>query len=91
MLRTDLITIDPEITGGTPVFTGTRVAIQTLFDYLAGGYPLAEFLEGFPGVSRTQAEGVLALAYKALLPDYLRVEPAQIDFAALMRHHEAAA
>ena len=34
MLRTDLITIDPEITGGTPVFTGTRVPIQALFDYL---------------------------------------------------------
>ncbi len=40
MLRTDLITISPEITGGTPVFTGTRVPIQALFDYLGGHEPL---------------------------------------------------
>jgi len=91
MLRTNLITIDPEITGGTPVFTGTRVAIQTLFDYLADGSPLAEFLEGFPSVSRAQAEGVIQLAAKMLIPDYLHVEPAQIDFANLMRGHETAA
>ena len=91
MLRTDLITIDPEITGGTPVFTGTRVSIQTLFDYLAGGYPLAEFLEGFPSVTHAQAEGVLYLAAKTLIPDYLRVNPAQINFAAIMQQHESAA
>ena len=91
MLRTDLITIDPEITGGTPVFTGTRVSIQTLFDYLTGGYPLAEFLEGFPSVSQTQAEGVLQLAAKMLIPTYLRVEPAQLDFAALATRHESTA
>jgi len=40
MLRTDLITIDPEITGGTPVFTGTRVPISRLFRYLKAGHPL---------------------------------------------------
>ncbi|AMR28560.1 hypothetical protein A0257_16640 [Hymenobacter psoromatis] len=90
MLRTDLITIDPEITGGTPVFTGTQVSIQTLFDYLASGDSLAEFLEGFHSVSRAQAEGVIQLAAKILIPDYLHVEPAQIDFAALMARHEAA-
>ena len=91
MLRTDLITIDPEITGGTPVFTGTRVAIQTLFDYLADGAPLAEFLDGFPSVSQAQAEGVIQLAAKTLIPAHLHVEPAQIDFAKLMQGHEAAA
>lgn len=91
MLRTDLITIDPEITGGTPVFTGTRVSIQTLFDYLAGGYPLSEFLEGFPSVSQAQAEGVLQLAAKTLIPDYLHVQPVQIDFEALTNRRESAA
>ena len=90
MLRTDLITIDPEITGGTPTFTGTRVSIQTLFDYLAGGYPLSEFLEGFPSVTQAQAEGVLLLAAKTLIPDYLHVQPAQIDFASLLLPDESA-
>lgn len=91
MLRTDLITIDPEITGGTPTFTGTRVSIQTLFDYVATGETINGFLEGFPSVSRAQAEGVLYLAAKMLIPDYLHVEPAQIDFDAIIKAHEAAA
>ena len=38
----------PDILGGTPVFRGTRVPIQTLFDYLEGGETLEEFLKGFP-------------------------------------------
>jgi uncharacterized protein (DUF433 family) len=50
MLRTDLITIDPEITGGTPVFTGMRVTITHLFSYLRAGYSLAEFLLDYPTV-----------------------------------------
>ena len=91
MLRTDLITIDPEITGGTPTFTGTRVSIQTLFDYLATGDTIDRFLEGFPSVSREQAQGVLYLAAKQLIPDYLHVKPAQIDFNALLPSYEAAA
>lgn len=92
MLRTDLITIDPKITGGTPTFTGTRVAIETLFDYLAAGEPLDEFLAGFPSVSRDQAVGVLQAALAALLPTHLLVEPAQIDFSFTQpTPHEAAA
>ena len=92
MLRTDLITIDPQITGGTPTFTGTRVAIETLFDYLAAGEPLDEFLAGFPSVSREQAIGVLQAALAALLPLHLLVEPAQIDFSFTQPvAHEAAA
>ncbi len=43
---------DPEILGGTPVFVGTRVPLETLFDYVAAGDPLSEFLEDFPTVSR---------------------------------------
>lgn len=81
MLRTTLITIDPEVVSGTPVFTGTRVPIKTLFDCLTGNYSLAEFLEDFPTVQREQAEAVLELAYKALLPEHLHVQPAQIDFS----------
>jgi uncharacterized protein (DUF433 family) len=81
MLRTDLLTIDPKITGGTSVFTGTRVAVETLFDYLAAGEPLDEFLAGFPSVSREQATAVLQAAQGALLPPHLHVEPAQIDFS----------
>jgi uncharacterized protein (DUF433 family) len=43
---------DSEIMHGTPVFRGTRVPVQTLFDYLEGGESLEDFLEGFPTVSR---------------------------------------
>ncbi len=90
MLRTNLITIDPEITGGTPVFTGTRVPISRLFSYLKAGHPLAEFLEDYPTVKEDQAKRVIDTALAALLPDYLRVEPAQIDFASIMKKYEAA-
>ena len=50
-----VIVKNPDILGGTPVFRGTRVPIQTLFDYLEGGDTLEEFLEGFPTVSRALA------------------------------------
>ena len=58
---------DPEILGGTPVFVGTRVPVQTLIDYLEGGHPLDEFLDDFPSVSREQAVAALELAREALL------------------------
>ena len=58
---------DPEILGGTPVFTGTRVPVQTLLDYLEGGDTLDDFLTGFPSVSRKQAVAFLELARDALL------------------------
>jgi uncharacterized protein (DUF433 family) len=50
---------DPEILGGTPVFTGSRVPVRALFDYLERGRPLAEFLDDFPTVDKAQAVGVL--------------------------------
>ena len=56
------IKTDPEIMGGTPCFTGTRVPVKNLFDYLTGGYPLEEFLRQFPSVTREQAIAVLELA-----------------------------
>lgn len=53
------ITIDPDILGGTPVFRGTRVPVQTLFDYSADGFTLDEFLDNFPTVQRIDALQVL--------------------------------
>ena len=61
-MTTSVIHIDPEILSGTPVFRGTRVPIQNLFDYLEGGETLDEFLDDFPSVSREQALDVLQLA-----------------------------
>ena len=58
---------DPEILGGTPVFVGTRVPAQTLFDYLEGGDSLDEFLDQFPTVSRVQAVAALELAKESVL------------------------
>lgn len=58
---------DPDILGGTPVFRGTRVPIQTLFDYLEGGEKLEDFLEGFPTVSREAAIAALEEAKQLLL------------------------
>lgn len=62
-----LITRDTDILGGIPVFTGTRVPVQTLFDYLEGGAPLDEFLDHFPTVQRQQARAVLALSKQLLV------------------------
>jgi uncharacterized protein (DUF433 family) len=53
---------DPEVLGGTPVFTGTRVPVKNLLDYLAAGDPLERFLDHFPSVSRAQAVAALAIA-----------------------------
>jgi uncharacterized protein (DUF433 family) len=61
------IRIDPEVMSGTPCFAGTRVPVQSLFDYLAHGHPLEEFLEDFPTVTREQALAVVKLAGDRLL------------------------
>ena len=53
------VCIDPEIMSGTPVFAGTRVPVQNLFDYIEGGEPLSEFLDDFPSVSKSAALSVL--------------------------------
>lgn len=64
-----LITVDPEIHSGTPVFFGTRVPIRILFDHLEAGDPLETFLDDFPSVSRQLAVAVLEEARTALVPD----------------------
>lgn len=58
---------DPEILGGEPVFSGTRVPVRSLFDYLEGGEPLDEFLRQFPSVKRAQAVAALDMARESLL------------------------
>jgi len=62
-----IIHSDPETLGGTPVFVGTRVPVQTLLDYLAEGSSLDEFLDHFPTVTREQAVAALELAKEMLL------------------------
>ncbi len=57
----------PDVMSGTPVFIGTRVPVQSLFDYLEGGESLDEFLRQFPSVSREQAIGALELAKESVL------------------------
>ena len=76
MSQADVIVVDAEILGGTPVFRGTRVAIKTLFDYLESS-SLDDFLEGYPSVSRKEAEVVIDLASNLL--------------DTFTRHHEVAA
>jgi uncharacterized protein (DUF433 family) len=57
---------DPEILGGRPCFAGTRVPVRNLFDYLAAGQSLDEFLAQFPSVTREQAVAVLELSSERL-------------------------
>ena len=65
-MSSGVINIDPEILGGTPVFDGTRVPIESLFDHLEDGVSLDEFLEDFPTVTRDQAIEVLGIAGEVL-------------------------
>lgn len=57
-----VITISDDIQSGEPVFSGTRVPVKNLFDYIKGGDTIDEFLEGFPSVSREQVLELLSLA-----------------------------
>lgn len=71
MKRDDLISIDPEVLGGTPVFRGTRVPVRALFDYLERDYTLEEFLECFPTVSREMACRLLQRSESVMLASIL--------------------
>ncbi len=68
----DIINIDPEILNGTPVFKGTRVPIESLFDHLEKGISLGEFLDDFPSVGREQAVKLLEIAEDILTSDKLK-------------------
>ena len=67
MKTSDLITIDPDVLGGVPVFKGTRVPVKSLFDYLEKDYSLEEFLECFPSITKEMACRVLERSEAALL------------------------
>ena len=62
MERAQIYHTDPEILGGIPVFTGTRVPVDTLLVYLRKGYRIEDFRDDFPSVRREQAEALLELA-----------------------------
>jgi uncharacterized protein (DUF433 family) len=68
------ISIDNEIMSGTPVFAGTRVPIQNLFDYIEGGDDLSEFLDDFPSVTEQMAIAVLEMAKKTITSEKLLYE-----------------
>ena len=72
MKREQVIHSNPEILGGTPVFVGTRVPVQTFIDYLKGGESVEDFLDGFPSVSRAQAEAFLQMALESDQMDTIR-------------------
>jgi uncharacterized protein (DUF433 family) len=71
MTLRDIINIDPEIMGGTPVFRGTRVPVKTLFDHLEEGDTIEIFLEDFPSVSRKQAKALLELSMASAIQNVL--------------------
>ncbi|HSV62943.1 MAG TPA: DUF433 domain-containing protein [Chthoniobacterales bacterium] len=66
MTAESLVTCDPTVLNGTPVFKGTRVPVRTLFDYLSDSLSLEYFLETFPSVNREQATSVLRLGQERI-------------------------
>jgi uncharacterized protein (DUF433 family) len=68
-METPVISCSPDVMGGTPVFSGTRVPVQTLLDYLEAGESIDDFLEGFPSVSRDQVIAFLEQAKDRLVAD----------------------
>lgn len=66
MEREQIVSRDPDIVSGALVFAGTRVPVEILIDYLKAGETLDRFLEGFPTVSREQAEAFLEMAMHAV-------------------------
>ena len=66
-MDTPVISCNPEVMGGTPVFSGTRVPVQTLLDYLEAGDSIDDFLTGFPSVTREQVISFLEQAKDRLV------------------------
>jgi uncharacterized protein (DUF433 family) len=62
----DIISIDQDVLGGQPVFKGTRVPVETLFDHLEAGESIVQFLSDFPSVTKEQAIAILEVATKLL-------------------------
>ncbi len=76
MKREQIMSRDPEVVSGALVFAGTRVPVDVLIDYLRAGDSLARFLEGFPTVTREQAEGFLEIALEAVKAEMDETHPA---------------
>ena len=66
-MKRKIISADPEVMGGTPCFSGTRVPVQTLIDYLEAGDSIDDFLEGFPTVKREQLVAFLETAAEQMV------------------------
>ena len=66
-MKQPILSRSPDVMGGTPVFSGTRVPVQTLLDYLEAGESMDDFLEGFPSVTRTQVVAFLEQAKDRLI------------------------
>ena len=67
MRQEEIIHSTPEVLGGTPVFTGTRVPVRSLFDHLEAGDSIDDFLEGFPSVRRDQVIALLEISQERVL------------------------
>jgi uncharacterized protein (DUF433 family) len=67
MRQEEIIHSNPEVLGGTPVFTGTRVPVRSLFDHLEAGDSIDVFLEGFPSVRRDQVIALLEISQERVL------------------------
>jgi uncharacterized protein (DUF433 family) len=76
MKREQIVSHDPEIVSGALVFAGTRVPVEILIDYLKAGDSLGRFLEGFPTVTREQAEAFLDMALEAVKAEMDEAHPA---------------
>lgn len=76
MERKSIVSRDPEIVSGALVFAGTRVPVEILVDYLKTGESLDRFLEGFPSVTREQAEAFLDAASEAFEAEASRARAA---------------
>ncbi len=81
----NVITRDPEVLGGAPVFRGTRVPFQGLLDYLQGGQTMDEFLDDFPSVTREAAVDALEYAKSLVVDDTRLVEAVNLGLAAAER------
>ena len=68
-MAASVVSTSPDIMGGTPVFSGTRVPVQTLLDYIEGGETIDEFLAGFPSVKKEQVIAFLARAARLAVID----------------------
>lgn len=66
-MKKKVVSVDPEVMGGTPCFAGTRVPVQTLLDYLESGDSIDDFLDGFPTVKRSQVIAILEEAKDRLV------------------------